>query len=134
MAKKRKKRRRSAVRGRKKMSEFQQRKLMGRMAREHPGVLQNIEFVVVQHHQEHDGIDDRTAFRALRAALNGIEPTNESENSVAKSLQTFREFRSDVSDDVWEDALLVVMQSVPRHSDLTPGATDYLEFISEFIV
>ncbi len=134
MTKKRKKRRRSAVRGRKKMSEFQQHKLMDRMAREYPGVLQNIEFVLVQHYREDEGIDDRTVLRSLRAALNGTEPTSERENSVAKSLESFRGLRSDVSDAVWEDALLVVMQSVQRHSDLTPGATDYLEFVSEFII
>ena len=89
---------------------------------------------MVQHYRERKGIDDRTVFRALRAALSGIELRSESENSVVKSLKAFRELRSDVSDDVWEDALLVVMQSAQRHSGLTPGATDYLEFASEFIV
>jgi len=106
---------------------------MKRMMRDHPGVLQNIEFTLVTTYREDRSIDDCIVLDALRAALEGDVPTEARRELLVDRLRDMREFRSDTPDNVWQDCLRVVMQSVRRHSSLTPGSTGYLGFISNFI-
>jgi hypothetical protein len=109
-------------------------KLMKRMQRDHLDVLQNIEFILIQRYREDDTIDDRLVAEALKAAIDNVVPQNDRAASIKESLQGIRELRSDVSDDIWRDGLRTVLQSVHKHSDLKPGSTDYLDFVSTFIL
>lgn len=125
-------RRRSA--GRKSLKEtLEESKLMKRMTRDHVDVLQNIEFILVTRHRENSSIDDRIIADALKSAIENDVPHDERAISIKENLQDMYQFRGDVSDDIWQAGLRTVLQSVRRHSDLRPGSTDYLDFVSEFI-
>ena len=106
---------------------------MKRMTRDHVDVLQNIEFILVTRHRENGSIDDRIIADALKAAIDNDVPKDERARSIKENLQDMHEFRGDVSNDIWRAGLRTVLQSVKRHSDLRPGSTDYLDFVSEFI-
>ena len=108
-------------------------KLMKQVSREHPDLLQNIEFVLVTRFHEDPGMDDRAASEALRACLGGAEPVDPRVAELVAGLQMVREFRATVSDDLWHDALRVVDDSVHRHSDLAPGRVDYLSFVAQYV-
>lgn len=124
--------RRSA--GRKSLKEtLKESKLMKRMTRDHVDILQNIEFILVTSHRENGSIDDRIIADVLKAAIDNDVPKSERAISIKENLQDMYEFRGDVSDDIWQAGLRTVLQSVRRHSDLRPGSTDYLDFVSEFI-
>lgn len=107
---------------------------MKHMVRDHQDVLQNIEFIFVTRYRQEGDIDDAAVARTLQAAFNDDSPPDAVSISLAEALEEMREFRSDVSDDIWRDGLLTVLQSVQRHSRLRPGETEYLNFVSEFIV
>jgi hypothetical protein len=107
---------------------------MKQMAREHEDVLQNIEFTLVNGHREDPAVDDRTAFEALRAARNGKEPEEPRPARLFAELAAIRQFREDIDEGVWRQALQVVEESVKRHSDMRPGETEYLKFAAEFII
>ena len=109
-------------------------KLMKRMTQDHQDVLQNIEFVLVTRHREDSSIDDCVIADALKAAINGDMPEDALAQSVNESLEGMREFRSDVSDEIWRNCLQTVLQSVYRHSSLRPGSMDYLDFVSDYIL
>lgn len=109
------------------------RKLMKRMTRDHPDVLQNIEFVLVTGYRDDRSIDDRIVADALETAIIDSSPDDPRSVSLNDGLGSIRELRSDVSDDVWRDGFRTVLQSVHRHSSLRPGARDYLNFVSDFI-
>ena len=104
------------------------------MTRDHQDILQNIEFILVTRHREDRSIDDRIVADALKAAINGDMPEDTFAQSLNESLEGMREFRSDVSDEIWRDCLRTVLQSVRRHSNLTPGSRGYLDFVSDFIL
>ena len=108
-------------------------KLMKRMQRDHLDVLQNIEFALVERYREDSTIDDRIIAEVLKAIIDNVVPQNERAASIKESLQGIRELRSDIPDDIWRDGLRTVLQSVHRHSDLKPGSTYYLDFVSEFV-
>lgn len=110
------------------------RKLLKRVTRDHQDVLQNIEFILVTRHREDRSIDDRIVADALRAAIHGDVPEDTRAISLNDSLEGMREFRSDVSDEIWRDGLRTVLQSVHRHSSLKPGSKAYLDFVSDFIL
>ena len=125
---------RSYLAGRKSLKEtLEESKLMKRMTRDHLDVLQNIEFILVTRHRENSSIDDRIIADALKSAIENDVPKDERAISIKENLQDMFEFRGDVSDDIWRAGLRTVLQSVRRHSDLRPGSTDYLDFVSEFI-
>ena len=128
------KRRGQSVRERISQQKFGPEKLMKRMARDHLDVLENIEFVLVTRYREEGDIDDAAAARALQAVMNENLPLDPVSMSLAEALTEIREFRSDVSDEIWRDGLLTVLQSVQRHSRLRPGETEYLDFVSQFII
>jgi hypothetical protein len=108
-------------------------KLLKRMTRDHQDVLQNIEFVLVTGYRDDGSIDDRIVAAALRAAIHGGVPEDARAQSLNEGLEEMREFRADVTDDVWRDGLRTVLQSVHRHSDLRPGEREYLDFVCDFI-
>lgn len=120
--------------GRKSLKEtLEESKLMKRMTRDHVDVLQNIEFILVTSHRENSSIDDRIIADALKAAVDNDVPKDERAISIKENLQDMYQFRGDVSDDIWQAGLRTVLQSVRRHSNLQPGSTGYLDFVSEFI-
>jgi len=108
------------------------RKLLKRMPRDHLDVLQNIEFILVTGYRDDRSIDDRIVADALKAAINGNVPDGPRSVSLNDGLESIRELRSDVSDDIWRDGLRTVLQSVHRHSSLIPGCRWYLDFVSDF--
>jgi len=108
-------------------------KLMKLMSRDHQDILQNIEFILVSGYREDQSIDDRIVAEALKAAIAGASPQDTLAQSLKRKLEAMREFRSDVTDDVWLNGLRVVLQSVHRHSSLSPGDRGYLDFVSQFI-
>ena len=109
-------------------------KLLKRMTRDHHDLLQNIEFIFISQYRDNRRIDDRIVADALRAAISGDIAEDALAESLNKGLEEMRRFRSDVSDDIWRDGLLTVLQSVQRHSNLRPGEREYLEFVSDFIL
>ena len=104
-------------------------KLLKRMVRDHQDVLQNIEFVFISRYREDRRIDDHIVADALKSAIRGDTAKDALAESLNEGLVEMRLFRSDVSDDVWRDGLLTVLQSVQRHSYLRPGEREYLDFI-----
>lgn len=109
-------------------------KLMERMIRDHQDVLQNIEFILVTIYRKDYDIDDHIIANALRAAITGNVTEDNKAISLNEDLEAIRQFRSDVSDDTWRDGLRTLLQSIHRHSSLEPGSTEYLDFVSEFIL
>ena len=108
-------------------------KISKRMTRDHVDTLQNIEFALVTCHRENEDIDDRVCAEALVAAIRGEVAENPSAQLLAQDLQSIRETRPPVGDDVWRDGLRVVLASVRLHSTLKSGMTGYLDFVSQFI-
>ena len=109
-------------------------KLLKRMTRDHQDLLQNIEFVFISRYREDRHIDDRIVADALKAAIDGYTAEDALAESLNKGLEKVRLFRSDVSDDIWRDGLLTVLQSIRRHSSLRPGEREYLDFVGHFIL
>lgn len=106
---------------------------MKRMTRDHLDVLQNIEFILVSEYRKDSTIDDRIIADALKSAIDNEIPKNDRALSIKENLQEMRMFRGHVSDNIWQAGLRTVLQSVRRHSNLQPGLTEYLDFVSEFI-
>jgi hypothetical protein len=109
-------------------------KLLKRMTRDHHDLLQNIEFVFISRYREDRRIDDRIVADTLKAAIHDEVPEDGRAQLLNEGLKKIREFRSDVSDDIWRDGLRTVLQSVQRHSNLRPGEREYLDFVSDFIL
>ncbi|HUU18093.1 MAG TPA: hypothetical protein VMW72_13160 [Sedimentisphaerales bacterium] len=110
------------------------RKSMKHMTRDHLDVLQNIEFALVSGYRSDRSIDDRIVADALRAAILDTEPENTRAQPLNESLEDIRELRADISDDIWQEGLRTVLQSVHRHSSLKPGCRLYLDFASDFVL
>ena len=108
-------------------------KLMDRMHRDHLDVLQNIEFVLVTGYREDRAVDDRIVAEALKAAIHGEIPAEGPGQSLCEGLNAMRDFRADVSDATWRDALRTILQSVSRHSNARAGETGYLDFVKDFV-
>ena len=109
---------------------------MKRMTRDHIDVLQNIEFTLVDAARHDPTIDDRMIAEVLRIGLNrGIVPDDADDRVLWmwERLEAMRSTREDVTDAQWTAGLNVVNQSVRRHSDLMPGETGYLDFVSEYV-
>ena len=109
------------------------RRLLRRMSEEHPDILQNIEFGIVTAWRDDDSIDDCVVLEALRVHRCGEESEDARVRSIVHYLEQFREMRSDCSEEMWEDCLRVVSDSVRTHSLLEPESTGYLRFASRFI-
>lgn len=109
-------------------------KLLKRMVRDHHDVLQNIEFVFTSKYREDRRIDDRIVANTLKAAIYDEVPEDGRAQLLNEGLEEIREFRSDVSDEIWRDGLRTVLQSVQRHSNLRPGEREYLDFVCDFVL
>ncbi|MDY0166516.1 MAG: hypothetical protein RBS80_08225 [Thermoguttaceae bacterium] len=112
--------------------------LMNRMMHDHQDLLQNIEFFVIQayHHDASGGIDDRAVMNGYRSALLGNRPDDSPAGDVAQAIADARSMREEVapvSDELWHDAIRVLMRSVKNHSGLLPGETSYLDFVGRFV-
>jgi len=105
---------------------------MKRMTREHEDVLQNIEFVLVNAHRDNPKIDDRIVHEAIVDQRSGTAASHPLAIELVAALAGVREFREDITDEVWLAGLKVVDDSVRRHSRLTPGDRAYLQFASKF--
>ncbi len=110
------------------------RKSMKHMARHHLDILQNIEFIIISRYRSNRSIDDRIVADALRAVILDTESEDTRALSLSESLEGIREIRADISDDIWQEGLRTVLQSVHRHSNLTPGCRWYLDFVSDFVL
>jgi len=104
------------------------------MTRNYLDVLQNIEFILLSEYENDVSIDDRIVAEALRAAVLNAEPDDDIVQFLKERLEEIRRVRSDVSDDIWRDGLRTVLQSVLRHSNLKPGTTWYLDFVSDMVL
>jgi len=110
------------------------RKSMKRMTRDHLDILQNIEFVLVSGYRSDRSIDDCIVADALKAAIFDTEAEDTRVQSLNEGLEDIHELHSDISDDIWQDGLRTVLQSVHRHSSLKPGSRWYLDFVSDFVL
>jgi hypothetical protein len=106
---------------------------MKRMSSENPDVLQNIESTLVTTHRECAAVDDSTIAEALRCAIKGRNPSDETAALLYARLASVRQLRSDVPKSLWQEGLQVVLDSVKRHSDLRPGETSYLDFVKDYV-
>jgi hypothetical protein len=112
------------------------RSRMKDLERDHLDVLQNIEFFLIQIARQDPVFDDRMIDQALRSCIKGTGPAEDADRRVAlliKTLETLRERRRDVSDEIWVAALRKVDESVQLHSELRPGERSYLEFVEGFL-
>ena len=110
------------------------RKSIKYMASHHLDVLQSIEFTIISRYCSDRSIDDLIVADALRAVILDTETEDSRAQSLGESLEGIREFRADISDDIWQEALRTVLQSVLRHSSLKPGNRWYLDFVSDFVL
>lgn len=108
--------------------------IFNNMTRHHVDVLQNIEFVLVSSSRNNGKIDDKVVATALKAAINGIDSDDKLPDSLVKALNEMRSIRADVSDEIWTNGLKVVLESVYNHSEAQDGDTDYLDFVSDFVL
>ena len=108
-------------------------RLFHRMIDENIDVLQNVEFALLNGYRHNRKVDDRAVAEALRTAIAGGETADETARQLVESLAAVRHLRGDISDQLWTDALKVVLESVGNHSTLHPGDRGYLEFVSAFV-
>ena len=106
------------------------------VTRDHLDVLQNIEFTLVALARKDPAIDDAVIDRALHNCLAGAKLPEDADSSLVRlcdRLRAMRSLRKDVSDQVWTACLKKIQKSVRLHSNLAPGATDYLEFVGPYV-
>ena len=108
-------------------------KIFNRMANDHVDVLQNIEFALVSAYRDNEAIDDSVVAEALKISIVGGEAANELTALLVDDISGIREVRLDISDELWEKGLKVVLESVHNHSAIRRGDRSYLNFISEFL-
>lgn len=106
---------------------------MKQMTRDHSDILQNIEFILLEYHSEFPETDDRLLAEALRASLGGGEPAAPRAEEIVDRLAALRRTRDDVAEDLWRDGLRVIRDSIRRHSELRPGETTYIKFVSQYV-
>ena len=106
---------------------------MKQMSRAHEDILQNIEATLVAEWREDPDIDDRSALEALQASVSGAGAEDARVSGLVAALRSIREFRAEVGDATWLEAVRVVADSVRRHSKREPGETSYLEFVAPYV-
>src|SRR5262249_23860842 len=109
---------------------------MKQMTRDHPDVLQNIEFLLVTCAREDPAIDDDIIDRALQVAMGRSDVPWETDPRVmtlCDALEGIRESREDVAETIWRAGLRTVDESVRRHSARKPGEKSYLQFVGPYI-
>jgi hypothetical protein len=109
---------------------------MKQITRDHPDVLQNIEFILVSCAREDPAIDDDIIDRAIQVALGRWDVAGETDPRVmtlCNALEGIRATREDVPETIWRAGLRTVDESVRRHSARKPGEKSYLQFVGPYI-
>lgn len=104
-----------------------------RMIRDHADLLQNVEFTLVNAANNSVEIDDHFVEQILRYAIKRKSSEDPIIDRAINLLTAICDLRSDVSEDVWRDALRVVYTSLWRHSSCEAGDTSYLHFVSQYV-
>ena len=74
--------------------------------------------------------------QALRTCAAGANPPQDADPRLVTLFDVLKSVRSPqpgTSDLVWEAALRKIHKSVRLHSNLTPGETSYLDFVSPYV-
>ena len=110
-------------------------RVIERVTRDNIDLLQNIEFALADcyRHDELEAIDDAKVMKALRQSLLGLEPDDSPEGLLLEALRAVRQFRDGIPEELWNDAVRVVMASVHGHSRMAPGDTGYLDFMEPYV-
>jgi len=101
---------------------------------EYTDLLQNIEFAIVSCWDLDSGVNDLVVHQAVRAVILDELPAENSSQRVVLALRKIRDFREDIPEEIWTDALRVIIDSVKFHSTLREDSSEYLEFVSNFVV
>jgi len=109
------------------------RKMMKQISENHLDLLQNIEFALISCYRRDDTVDDCILRDVLKAILFKKTYDDIRIQELAAQLQAIREMREDISADIWNDALRVVLDSINTHSSLAPEARGYIDYISPFV-
>ncbi len=107
---------------------------MNKFQQNHLDLLQNIEFVLVNAYRNDNSVDDVVIQNALQKLMYDKPCVDPRSQLIVDQLHQIREMRSDISDNIWEEALRMILESVHNHSSLTPGSRGYLDFVSDFII
>ncbi len=108
-------------------------KMMKRISENHLDLLQNIEFTLISCYRSDKTVDDCVLRDALKVILFKKTYGDLRVQEVVTQLKVIRAMRADISEDIWNDALQVVLDSIHTHSTLTPDARGYINFVSPFI-
>jgi hypothetical protein len=106
-------------------------KLIDRMLRDHSDLLQNIEHVLSVNCYLDPTIDDRAIRIALNASLLNQRPEDPQAADLFDHLRIKRQTREDVSDDVWQKALMAVRDTFQCASPSKRGRIIVLMDIDE---
>ena len=111
---------------------------MNRMVNNYQDLLRNIEHFVVEvyRNDRSDEIDDRAVMEGFRRTLLGHRSDRSSAGRIVEAITEARFMRdrfAPVADELWHDAIRALMRSVKNNSDLDPGETSYLDFVSHFV-
>ena len=109
-------------------------KMEDRMIQHHQDILQNIEFAMMSGYRNCNDVDDSVIADALKAVILSQEPEKELSAQLIEGLDSIRQMRNDLDEDLWRDGLRTVLRSVQRHSNLHPGSTNYIDFVSTFVI
>jgi hypothetical protein len=104
-----------------------------RMIRDHMDILQNVEFSLVNAAKDSSEIDDSVIEQILRHAIHSKPSEDPVVTWALNLLKEMRQQRSDISDQIWSDALRVIYTSLRRHSSCEPGCRNYLRFVSAYV-
>ena len=104
-----------------------------RMVRDHADILQDVESALVNAAKDSAEIDDSIIEQILRHAIQGKPSDAPIVTWAMNLLAAIRQQRSDISDELWSDALRVVYNSLKHHSSCKPGDTSYQRFVSQFV-
>lgn len=103
-------------------------------ARENLDVLHAIESALVRCFLDDHRVDDAVVFSTLRSVILEDPPAAMPQAWVFSELVAARATLTDLAEEVWNECLRVVMDSVRYHSTLDQGDISYLEFVSPMIV
>jgi hypothetical protein len=106
------------------------------MPRDHPDVLYAIEAALVASAREDPVIDDVAIHQALRACIQRAPLPQDADDRtelVYAGLVGARALFHGVPESIWIAGLRTVEESVRRHSNLSPGETSYLDFVTGYV-
>jgi|GEM_PF-1377277 len=118
--------------------EYEEMRLLGSIVRDHPDLLQNIEFALVETWKEDVSVDDAAAYEALRAVREDDAAHSPPAASAAAAVRAIFDWRQSLEPDGLSRALRraackKIMRSIRNHSGCTPGERGYLCFVSPFV-